>query len=172
MFKKLGLDGQAVNITAIQGYSIGQLEGQVLQQAFKQAGLQSKVETVPLSEWNVRLYGKRSLQGIIFNTGTLPFPWWKIAEYELQPQIQPQPPKYPKVGGGLEKLANLFTEAQASTNNARYNQVMKALQREMLDQTAVYNSFRSPALQVAAKNLQGVEATSIGDVRWNAAFFS
>jgi peptide/nickel transport system substrate-binding protein len=172
MFEKAGLAGAEVNITAIQGYAIGQLEGQVLQQAFKQAGLKSKVEVVPLSEWQERLYSKRKLQGIIFNTGTLPFPWWKISEYELQPQIQPFPPKYPKIGGGLEKLSKLFDQAQAATRDPQYNRIMKQLQGEMLDQTAVYNSFRSPALQVSVRNLQGVEATDIGDVRWNRAYFS
>jgi ABC-type transport system substrate-binding protein len=136
----------------------------------KKAGINATIQAIPSTQWFDRLYTKRNHEGIAVNAGTLPFPWALAANYMLKASLLKNPPKYPKPA--IPALEAAYNKAFTSASEAEYAAALKAVQRLMLIDAAVYHTVMANNQNVAPKNLMGVESTLVGDQRFDGAYFA
>lgn len=166
LLRDAGIAGEQVNLSVLVGSQQGSLEAQVLVQGFRDAGLKSDIVPKDPNAWREELYSKRTGQGLYNNFGTLPFPWSNILRYMMNPMILPYPPKYPKAPE--PSLYRAYARSQSSASNADYSRWIKTAQRRMLALADPFHSFVAYNYQIIPKTMRGLEATSIGDVRFES----
>jgi len=171
MLDAAGAAGATVPINVLKGGAQGQLESQVLQQGFQAAGLKSSINVQDTNTWLDALYTNRTHEGISNNYGTLPFPWIQIGNYLFTP-IGPAATGHGKVGPALPDLWNVYDKTTKTVAEGPYAAGLKRMQRLMLDEAAIYNTFVAFNSQIVPKNLQGLQATRLGDVFFDHAYLA
>jgi ABC-type transport system substrate-binding protein len=141
----------------------------VLQQGFKKAGIDAKIQVVPATQWFDLLYTKRTHEGIAVNAGSLPFPWALIANYMMKATLLSNP-KYP--APAIPALEAAYNTAFSPKNEAEYKRALQNVQRLMLTQAAAFHTMLASNQNVAPKNLMGVDSTLIGDQRFDGAYLA
>jgi peptide/nickel transport system substrate-binding protein len=167
---KAGAPNLKLNMMILKENGPWTRESQALQQGFKKAGIDATIQALPSTQWFDRLYTKRNHDGIAVNAGTLPFPWALAANYMMKASLLKNPPKYPKPA--IPALEAAYDKAFTSASEKEYATALKAVQRLMLTDAAVYHTIMAANQNVAPKNLMGVESTLVGDQRFDGAYFA
>ena len=115
--------------------------------ASRRPGIDATIQAIPSTQWFDRLYTKRNHEGIAVNAGTLPFPWALTANYMMKASLLKNPPKYPKPA--IPALEAAYNIAFSSANEAQYAAALKAVQRLMLTQAAVFHTMIAANQNVA-----------------------
>jgi ABC-type transport system substrate-binding protein len=170
MLKAAGVAGQSLDINVLTGSPISSLEAQILVDDFQAAGLKASIVPQSATAWNAGLYTQRTNTGITNNYATLPFPYQQILLYLMSSTIAPEPPKYPQspVPAVFTEYNNAFSQYKLGP----YVAALKAAQRGFLAEVTVYDTFLAYLSEVVPNNLQGLDATTQGDVRFTDAYFS
>jgi peptide/nickel transport system substrate-binding protein len=170
LIKSAGLAGETINLNVLTGSPTSSLEAQVLVEDFQAAGLKSSIVSQSSTAWSNNLYTNRNGTGLYNNYGTLPFPYPNILLYLFKPILPPLPPKYPQ--SPIPPLYNDYVAALNAYQPAPLTAALKAAQRLFLADAAVFHTFLAYLSEIVVSNMEGLESTSIGDIRFDGVYFS
>jgi hypothetical protein len=170
LFKQAGVTGQEVDLSVLNGSPNQLLEAQILVDAFTSAGLKAKVIPRDPNTWAHAVQG-RTMEGVYNNySAGLASPIQEMMVYLLDPYIFPNPPQYPKTP--VPEMVNAFNAAVAAVTPAQVSSTLTHAQHVMFAQVPIINTFTVPLAEVVPKNLQQLESTEFGDVRFDAAYLA
>jgi peptide/nickel transport system substrate-binding protein len=170
MLKSAGAIGQEVDIHVLDGSPTSALEAQVLVEDFNAVGLTSKIVQLDPDAWAAELYTDRTGPGLFNNYGPSPFPYQELLNYVMTPNISPLPPKYPK--SPTPSVLAAYNAAIAAYTPQLLEPAVTRAQRLMISEAASYPTFTADLAEIVPQNLQGLQSTEFGDIRFDEAYFS
>jgi peptide/nickel transport system substrate-binding protein len=167
LLAKEGATNITVPILGINSYQDSIVAGQIIEQGFKAAGIQTSFNAPTIQDWISHTYGTPNWEGIAFNAGNLVFPAFNLLDQMVDPACLKS--TYTKVP--IPSMAALYKQAGAASP-ATLPGVIRKAETEYLNDCLMYYMGGGSVNLVLPKNLNGVWSNGWGDVRWSNAHFA
>lgn len=165
-----GVAGETVNLYVLSGSTNSELEAQILVEDFGRAGLKSQIVPQDSATWTNGYYTEQSNQGLTNNFLPLYFPWRGNAQQMLQPQALPAPPQWPS--STVPEVFEAYEESQSAYTDAQLQTALTTLQQRIGEYAPAFPTWAGPLNEVVPNNLDGLETTDFGVVRFADAYFA
>jgi ABC-type transport system substrate-binding protein len=165
-----GVSGGTVNLYVLSGSTNSELEAQILVEDFGRAGLKSKIVPQDSTTWTNGYYTEQSNEGLTNNFLPLYFPWRGNAQQMLQPQALPAPPQWPT--SPVPEVFAAYEETQSAYTDEQLQTALTSLQQRLGEYAPAYPTWAGPLNEVVPQNLEGLETTDFGVVRFGNAYLA